>query len=187
MSGFLIAVFIGAPILLFVIMMIYFYNRFQTLENRCDESWSNVGTELHRRHDLIPNLVRAVKGYAKHEKDLFDEITKARALIKDEPTPKEAQAAERALGGATGRLLAVAEAYPDLKASKNFLQLQQELVITEDRIQAARRFYNGNVRDHRNATRQFPGTVFKAMFKPTEQEFFEVEPIKAAPVSVNLS
>lgn len=177
---------VAVPIILVGISAIYHYNRFQTLENRCDESWSNVGTELHRRHDLIPNLVRAVKGYAKHERELFEDITQARRLIKDEPTPKEAQAAERALGGATGRLLAVAEAYPDLKASKSFLRLQQELVVTEDRIQAARRFYNGNVRDHRNATRQFPGTVFAAWFKPVEQDFFEVEPIKAAPVTVDL-
>jgi LemA protein len=168
------------------ITAVYHYNRFQTLENRCDESWSNVGTELHRRHDVIPNLVRTVKGYAKHEKALFAEITKIRKGLKEKPTPEEAQTAERALGSAAGRLLAVAEAYPDLKASKSFLKLQQELVTTEDRIQAARRFYNGNVRDHRNATRQFPGTIFAAWFKPKEQDFFEVEPIRAALVEVAL-
>lgn len=184
--AFILVVFLGIPLVIFGIMTIYHYNRFQTLENRCDESWSNVGTELHRRHDLIPNLVRTVKAYAKHEKELFDEITRLRKGIKEKPTPEEAQSAERALGNAASRLLAVAEAYPDLKASKNFLNLQQELVITEDRIQAARRFYNGNVRDHRNATRQFPGTLFASWFKPAQQEFFEVEPIKAAPVQVDL-
>ena len=185
MIGFVLAVFFGVVFVVGIVAVVH-YNRFQTLENRCDEAWSNVDTELHRRHDLIPNLVRAVQGYAAHEKQIFDDITKARAGIKDHPTPKEAQVAERAIGNATGKLLAVAEAYPDLKASKNFLQLQEELVITEDRIQAARRFYNGNVRDHRNATRQFPGVVFAGIFKPTQQDFFEVDPIKAAPVSVSL-
>lgn len=176
-----------APLLLFGIVAIVHYNRFQTLENRCDESWSNVDTELRRRHELIPNLVASVKGYATHERGLQTAITEARKLAATNgANAKDAQGIEQRLGRAMGRLLAVAEAYPDLKASSNFLQLQEELSNTEDRIQAARRFYNGNVRDHRNATRQFPGTLFAAWFKPTPQEFFQMDPVVAKPVPVDL-
>ncbi len=163
----------------------HFYNRFVVLGNRCDEAWSNVGTELRRRHELIPNLVATVKGYAAHERGLQEAIVEARAMARrNDLGPEDAQAAERALVRAAGRLLAVAEAYPELKASSNFLQLQKELAITEDRIQAARRFYNGNVRDHRNATRQFPGSVFAGLFRPKPRAFFEVDPlhVQAPPV-----
>ncbi len=165
----------------------FFYNRFVVLGNRCEESWSNVGTELRRRHELVPNLVSTVKGYAEHERGLMQSITEARALArKNDLGPTEAEGVERALSGAMGRLLAVAESYPDLKASESFLRLQQELGITEDRIQAARRFYNANVRDHRNATRQVPGVLFAAMFSPKPWPFFEVEPIHRAAPEVRL-
>lgn len=156
----------------------HFHNRFVVLGNRCDESWSNVGTELRRRHELVPNLVAAVRGYAAHERGLQQAMAQARALsARNDLGPAEAQDVERALGAAVERLLAVAEAYPDLKASRNFLGLQRELAVTEDRIQAARRFYNGNVRDHRDATRQFPGVLFAALFRPDPRPFFEVDPI----------
>ncbi len=164
-----------------------FYNRFVVLANRCEESWSNVGTELRRRHELVPNLVETVKGYAAHERGVQQAITEARALArKNDLGPGEAQSVERALSGAMERLLAVAEAYPVLKASESFLRLQQELGVTEDRIQAARRFYNGNVRDLRNATRQFPGVLFASMFRPETWAFFEVDPIHRVAPGVHL-
>jgi LemA protein len=167
---------IGFPIALLAIVAIAHYNQFQTLENRCDEAWSNVDTELRRRHDLIPNLVATVKGYAKHEQGIQEAVAEARKLAKQTRLrAKDAEPVERRLGAVMGRLLAVAEDYPDLKASKNFLKLQEELAQTENRIQAARRFYNGNVRDQRNATRQFPGILYAKLFKPTPQDFFEVD------------
>ncbi len=178
---------LAAALVLFALLAWRFYNRFVVLGNRCDESWSNVGTELRRRHELVPNLVATVKGYAAHEQRLQQAIVEARALARrHDLAPAEAQGVERALGRAMERLLAVAEAYPDLKASASFLRLQQELAVTEDRIQAARRFYNGNVRDHRNATRQFPGSLFAALFKPAGRDFFEVDPIHAAAPGVAL-
>lgn len=163
-------------LLVFVGVAASYYNRFVTLTNRCDESWSNVDTELQRRHELVPNLVATVKGYAAHERQLMEQVTKARtAAARARKEGRHDGAMEARLSGALDKLFAVAEAYPDLKASENFLELQRELAITEDRIQAARRFYNANVRDHRNATRQFPGTLFAAWFKPTPQDFFEAE------------
>ncbi len=178
---------VGLPLLVLVGVMIYFYNRFKVLENRCDEAWSNVGTELRRRHELVPNLVAAVKGYAAHEKAVTTEATRLRRLQdRVDLSPREAEQVERRMGRSMGRLLAVAEAYPDLQASANFLELQKELSDTEDRIQAARRFYNGNVRDHRNATRQFPGTLFAAMFRPPTQDFFQVDPVVAKAPTVAL-
>lgn len=176
-----------ALLVVVAISAIWHYNRFEVLANRCDEAWSNVDTELRRRHDLIPNLVEAVKGYAKHEKSIQQAITDARSLAKQTGLKaKDAQPVEQRLGRAMGRLLAVAEAYPDLKASKNFLALQEELAETENRIQAARRFYNGNVRDHRNATGQFPGNLWAGLFKPEKQDFFKVDSAISGPVNVSL-
>ncbi len=163
---------------LLLILTVFFYNRLVTLRNRCTESWSNVDTELRRRYDLIPNLVAAVQGYATHERSVLDEVTRARArAVISTGRPAEQAADERPLVAALGRLMAVAESYPALRASHNFLQLQQELVNTEDRIQASRRFYNGNVRDYRNTTRSFPGLVFARLFRFGEVDFFEVEPV----------
>lgn len=164
-----------------------FHNRFVVLGNRCDEAWSNVHTELLRRHALVPNLVAAVRGYAAHERGLQEAIAQARALAaRSDLGPAEAGDVERALAGAMERLLAVAEAYPQLRASGQFLKLQRELAVTEDRIQAARRFYNGNVRDHRDATRQFPGVLFAALFRPAPRPFFEVEAVRVAAPEVRL-
>ena len=176
---------LGGFVVVLGLVTVHYYNRFVTLENRCNEAWSNVDTELKRRHDLIPNLVAAVKGYAKHERSLFTAITKARATaMQDRQAGHHEGRAEAHLVGLLDKLVAVAEDYPALQASGNFLELQKELAITEDRIQAARRFYNGNVRDHRNATRQFPGTVFAAWFKPAQQEFFEAEAVHVPQVGL---
>ncbi|MES2155913.1 MAG: LemA family protein [bacterium] len=152
------------------------YNRMVTLRNRCSESWSNVDTELKRRYDLIPNLVATVKGYAAHEKEVLTQVVQARAAAIASSTTGAARHAanENALVGAMNRLLAVAEAYPTLRANTNFLQLQTELALTEDRIQAARRFYNANVRDFRNQTHTFPGVFFAGWFGMRDIAFFEV-------------
>jgi LemA protein len=167
---------LGAAVVALLVAVPWFqYNRMVALRNRCKESWSNVDTELRRRHDLVPNLVAAVKGYAKHERDVVDSVVRARAaaLAAGAHVTKLAAEEDR-LVVALDRLLALAEAYPALRASENFLRLQEELAVTEDRIQAARRFYNANVRDYRNQTRQVPGVLFAGLFGMREIEFFEL-------------
>lgn len=164
--------------------VIFAYNRFVTLTQRTQEAWADIDVQLKRRYDLIPNLVETVKGYASHERETFDEVTQARAeatqthVDPSNVTPEQIKAmagAESALTQSLGRLLAVAEAYPDLKASQNFSELQQELSDTENKIQAARRFYNGNVRDLSIALQSFPTNMVGAMFGFSEREYFEIE------------
>ncbi len=174
----LLWVLLVVAVVILVAVPIHYYNRGVTLQNRCDESWANVDTELKRRHELIPNLVASVKGAMKHERGVLDAVTKARAAaVATAHDARHQVDAQRPLVVALERLLAVAENYPELKTSKNFLELQQELAITEDRIQAARRFYNGNVRDYRNQTRAFPGNLFARLYGFPEIDFFEVDPI----------
>lgn len=151
------------------------YNGLVTLKIRVDEAWSDITVQLKRRADLIPNLVNSVKGYASHEKSVFEEVTEARSAVMNAQGVKETAEAENMLEGALKSLFAVAEAYPDLKASDNFLQLQNELVDTEDKIQAARRFYNGGVRDLNTKIQVFPNNVFAGMLGFKERDFFEVE------------
>jgi LemA protein len=172
------------------------YNKFVTLVQRTKEAWADIDVQLKRRYDLIPNLVETVKGYATHERETFDAVTNARAeatkvhVDPSQITPETLAAmagAEAGLGAALGKLLAVAEAYPDLKANTNFLELQRELSDTENKIQAARRFYNGNVRDLAIALKSFPSNVIGNMFSFKEEAFFELgdgdvarEPVKVA-------
>jgi LemA protein len=160
------------------------YNRFVALVNRTKEAWSDISVQLKRRYDLIPNLVETVKGYASHERETLDAVTSARARATEmtiDPsniTPDQIKAFEGAQIGleqALGRLLAVAENYPTLKADANFLELQRELTDTENKIQASRRFYNGNVRDLNTALEQFPGNIIGNMFNFTKREFFELD------------
>jgi LemA protein len=151
------------------------YNGLVTLKNRVDEAWSDITVQLKRRFDLIPNLVNTVKGYATHEAGVFEAVTAARANALNAQGVKETAAAENMLEGALKSLFAVAEAYPDLKASQNFAELQQELVDTEDKIQAARRFYNTGVRDLNTKIQIFPNNIFAGMLGFKEREFFEVE------------
>jgi LemA protein len=151
------------------------YNALVKLKIRVDEAWSDITVQLKRRFDLIPNLVESVKGYAKHESGVFEKVTEARANALNAQGVKETAQAENMLEGALKSLFAVAEAYPDLKASQNFVELQQELVDTEDKIQAARRFYNGGVRDLNTKIKIFPNNVFAGMLGFKEREFFEVE------------
>lgn len=151
------------------------YNGLVTLKNRVDEAWSDITVQLKRRFDLIPNLVNTVQGYASHEAGVFQAVTEARANALNAQGVKETADAENMLEGALKSLFAVAEAYPDLKASQNFAELQQELVDTEDKIQAARRFYNGGVRDLNTKIQIFPNNIFAGMLGFKEREFFEVE------------
>ena len=160
------------------------YNGFVRLRNLVQEAWRQIDVELHRRHDLIPNLVEAVKGYAAHERGVFDEVTRARAAAASPGAgPAEQAAQEDMLSQAMGRLFAVAEAYPQLRASENFMQLQAELTNTEDRIAAGRRFYNANVRELNTKVETFPPNVIAGMFHFSRAEYFEAEApsVRAAP------
>lgn len=160
---------------LVVFWAMYAYNRFVSLAVRASEAWSDIEVQMKRRYDLIPNLVETVKGYATHERTAFENVTAARAKAMQAGTMAEHAQAENMLTGALKSLFAVSEAYPDLKANQNFLQLQNELSDTENKIQAARRFYNGNVRDLNTAIEQFPGNIIAGAFKFTKKDFFELE------------
>ena len=143
-------------------------------------AWSQIDVQLKRRHDLIPNLVETVKGYAAHESSAFENVTKARAAAMGATGTADKVQAENQLSGALKTLFAVSEAYPDLKANQNFLQLQQELGDTEDKIQAARRFYNGNVRDLNTSIERFPGNLIASTFHFSAMEFFQLDAADAA-------
>ena len=167
-----------------VIWGIWAYNNFVRLIQQTKEAWADIDVQLKRRYDLIPNLIETVKGYAAHERAVFDEVTEARATatqVHVDPsniTPEQITAmagAESALTASLGKLLAVAEAYPDLKANQNFAQLQTELADTENKIQAARRFYNGNVRDLAIGLQSFPGNIIGNIFGFKEEKYFELE------------
>jgi LemA protein len=161
------------------------FNTLVRLRQHCREAWADIDTELKRRYDLIPNLVQTVKAYAEHEREILKAVTEARTRALASTGSPESQAQdENALVGAIRRLLAVAENYPDLKASENFLVLQRELANTEDRIQAARRFFNGNVRDLNTRIEVFPSNLIASLFRFKQEEFFEVESagVRAAPI-----
>lgn len=151
------------------------YNSLVTLRIRVDEAWSDINVQLKRRLDLIPNLIETVKGYAKHESGVFATVTEARANVLSAKGVKETAAAENQFEGALKSLFAVAESYPDLKANQNFLELQNELVDTEDKIQASRRFYNSGVTNLNTKIQTFPSNVIAGMFKFQSRDFFEVE------------
>ena len=151
------------------------YNGLVTLNVRVEEAWSDITVQLKRRADLIPNLIEAVKGYAKHEKEVFENVTAARAATTNATTPAEAGAAEGFMQTALKSIFAVAEAYPDLQASENFQQLQTELVDTENKIQASRRFYNGGVRDFNTMILVFPNNLWARQLGFGNRDFFEVD------------
>jgi LemA protein len=152
------------------------YNLLVRIRQQVRESWSGIDTELKRRYDLVPNLVETVKGYAAHERQVLAAVTEARAAAQASRGSPQAQARdEKKLVETMRRLLAVAESYPDLKASGHYLALQQELANTEDRIQAARRFYNGNVRDLNTRVEVFPSNLIASLFSFAAEEYFEVE------------
>ncbi len=174
MNILLILFVVAAIILLWVIGV---FNSLIRLKNRVQEAWADIDVQLKRRYDLIPNLVETVKGYAAHERELFQKVTEARTkamTAEQSGDPKKIGEAENVLSGTLKTLFAVAESYPDLKASQNFLELQRELTDTEDKIQAARRFYNANVRDLNTKIEIFPANIIASMFNFKKIEFFEL-------------
>jgi len=158
-----------------ILSLIFIFNRFVSLRNRAKEAWADIEVQLKRRYDLIPNLVNTVKGYATHESNAFENVTKARSMAMGAqgPTGEHAQA-ENMLTGALKSVFAIAEAYPELKANQNFLALQNELSDTENKIQAARRFYNTNVRDLNISIESFPGNLVAGVFGFPKMEFFDL-------------
>jgi len=175
-----------AIVVLLVLWTILTYNRFVTLRNRVKEAWADIDVQLKRRYDLIPNLLETVKGYATHERELLEKVTQARTQAMRAQTIKERGDAENALSQTLKSLFAVSENYPQLKASENFLELQRELTDTEDKIQASRRFYNGNVRDFNTLLQSFPQNAVAGIFNFKAAEFFEItEVAEKQPVKVN--
>jgi LemA protein len=161
---------------LVAILGVVSYNRFVSQKQLIKDSWANIDTELRRRYDLIPNLVETVRGYATHEREVFENVTRARAAAASATgTPASQAAAEGPFVAALRQLFAVVENYPDLKANQNFLALQSELANTEDRLQTARRFYNANVRQYNERVQQFPSTIVANLFHFEQEEFFEVD------------
>src|SRR4030042_5360370 len=170
-------ILVSAVFLLLIIYVILTYNSLVALRNHIRDAWGNIDTELKRRYDLIPNLVATVKGYAAHEKEIFDRVTQLRAqCLASRGATRQQAVNETQLVGALQQLLGVVENYPQLNADRNFLELQKELVNTEDRIQAARRFFNGNVRDYRNKCETFPSSIIAGMFGFERKDYFTVAP-----------
>ena len=181
-------IIIALIVVLLIVFVIAVYNGMVRSRNKVDEAWSGIDVQLKRRHDLIPNLVESVKGYAAHERETFQAVTDARARAMGASGPAAAGAAEGLLSQALGRLFAVAEAYPQLRATENFQQLQNELTNTEDQISAARRIYNGNVQSYNSSIQVFPNSIIAGMGGFTRREFFEIEDAgDREPVKVDFS
>lgn len=182
MPVFLIVVVV--VLVLLAVFILGVYNGLITARNRVKESWSGIDVQLKRRSNLIPNLVETVKGYAKHEKSVLENVTKARSSLMGAHNPKEAAQADNILTGALKSLFAVAENYPDLKASDNFKELQKEISDTETKIAASRQFYNSNVLDFNTKLQVFPNVIIANTFGFKPEEFFEAEEAAKAPVKV---
>lgn len=174
----LIIIIIVLPLL----YIVYAFNKLIRGKVRCEEAWSDIQVQLKRRYNLIPNLIETVKGYAKHERGVFEKVTKARTQALEAKDVREQQKAENFLSSTLKTLFAVAENYPDLKANANFLELQRELSDTENKIQAARRFYNGNVRDYNISLQSFPTNLIASLFKFKPKDLFELETTEEAKV-----
>lgn len=171
-------------IVVLLLWLLSTYNGLVTLRNRVREAWSQIDVQLKRRSSLIPNLVEAVKGYAKHEKQVFENVTKARSALLGAKNPGQAAAANDMLTGALKSLFAVAEAYPNLRASENFKELQEEISDTETKVAAARQFYNTNVLDLNNTIETFPSAVIANMFNFQKEEFFKASEEEKADIKV---
>ena len=179
--------FSGVALVALVIgWVVWIYNNFVTLNNRSDEAWADIDVQFKRRYDLIPNLINTVKGYAAHEVGTLEKVTTARNMAMQAGSVAEHEQAENMLSGALKSLFAVSESYPDLKANQNFLELQRELSDTENKIQAARRFYNTNVRDLNTAVESVPSNIIASMFSFKKRDFFELEvgSVEREPVDV---
>jgi LemA protein len=180
-------IIVAVVVVLLILYVILTYNRLVRTRNRIDNAYSQIDVQLKRRYDLIPNLVETVKGYAAHEKSTFEAVTNARSnamQAQQGGSPAQQAQAENVLSGALKSLFAVAEAYPDLKANQNFLNLQEELTSTEDRIAYARQFYNDSVLGYNNNIQSFPGNTIAGAFKFTPREYFEGDPAAEGPVQV---
>jgi LemA protein len=180
----IVLIVIGVLVVLFLLWLMFGYNGLVKRRNRVDGAWSQIDVQLKRRHDLIPNLVEAVKGYAAHERGTFEAVTNARANAINAQGPEQQAQAENALTGALKSLFAVAEAYPDLKANQNFLNLQEELTSTEDRIAYARQFYNDSVVSYNTKIQQFPTVILANTFSFDRRELFDAAPEDTEPVQV---
>jgi LemA protein len=176
-----------AVVAVLLLAAVVLYNRLVRLRNEVETGWANIDVQLKRRTDLIPNLVQTVKGYAAHERGVFEEVTQARVALQRAASPSASASAGTALDAALGRLFAVAEAYPELKASQNFLELQDELTDTEDKIAAARRYYNATVLAYNSQIQTFPSVLLARPFGFREREFFDAEDEARAPVEVEFS
>jgi len=177
-----VAIVVGAVVVLLLLFLAFAYNRLVRLRNEAETGWANIDVQLRRRYDLVPNLVEAVKGYAAHERETFDSITQARANAEQASGPAAASEANEHLGGAIDRLIAVSEAYPQLRASENFLALQQELSDIEDKLAAARRYYNQTVYAYHSTMQTFPTALIAKPFGFREREFFGTDEGRDAPV-----
>ena len=189
-GGAIVGIVVAVVVLVVFVVFISMYNTLVRRRQTCKESWSDIDAELKRRHDLIPNLINTVKGYAQHESGIMEEVAKLRSqAMQDEgKSAAERSKAESSLGAGVGKLIARAEAYPDLKASANFIELQKELSETETRIERARRFYNSNTRNFQTSCQVFPSSIVAGVggFKSSEFEFFKLDdPSEAAPVDVH--
>jgi len=172
-----------AIVVVVVIVLIMIYNRLVSLNQRATQSWSDISVQLKQRHDLIPNLVETVKGYATHERGTLEAVTQARNAAVAATNPQAQAQAENMLTGALRQLFAVAEAYPDLKANQNFLQLQAELSDIENKIAASRRFFNNSVQEYNSAIQQFPAVLLAGMLGFTQRGFFELDEAEKAAVN----
>ena len=174
----------GGLVLIVLIYILALYNGLVTLRVRIKEAWSGIEVQLKRRSSLIPNLIETVKGYAKHEKSVFENVTKARSAMLSAKNPRQAAAAENMLAGALKTLFAVAEDYPDLKASDNFKELQEELSDTETKIAASRQFYNSNVMEYNTKIQVFPSMLIARLFNFQKEDFFEADEASKAEIKV---
>jgi LemA protein len=168
-------IIIGGIVLIVLLVFVVQYNGLVRLRNRIDSAWSQISVQLQRRHDLIPNLVETVKGYAAHERQTLEQVVQARNQAIAAQGPAQQAQAENVLTGALRQLFALAEAYPDLKANQNFLNLQEELTSTEDRVAYARQFYNDSVLSYNNKIQSIPSNIIAGMFNFTQREYFEAE------------
>jgi LemA protein len=170
----LVALIVIAVVVLIVVILISIRNSMVEARNKVDEAWSGIDVQLKRRHDLVPNLVETVKGYATHERETFEKVTEARADAMKAQGPAQASGAESRLSAVLGDLRAIAENYPELRATENFQQLSRELIELEDEIQASRRIYNANVQSYNTKIQVFPNSVIANMGGFTDREFFEI-------------
>jgi LemA protein len=177
-------IIIVAIVVLLLLLLMFGFNGLVRRRNRVDNAWSQIDVQLKRRHDLIPNLVETVKGYAAHERGTFEAVTNARANAINATGPTQQAQAENVLSGALKSLFAVAEAYPELKANQNFLSLQEELTSTEDRIAYARQFYNDSVLSYNTQIQRFPTVILAGMFHFEKRDYFDAAPEETEPVQV---